>query len=705
MIRILKKTIFLFFFILFFFKIFTGYGIIDGDFLDAYVPTFFLLKNSFHSFKFPIYEKSFGLGFPIYKDIQSGIFYPLNWLVMLPFDFMFMVHIIILLNVLILFFGIYKLLKRLKIENDFSLLLSLIFTFSSFTISHIPHYTIIASLTVLPYVLISLIDFFEKQNKKSFILTVILFLLQLAAGHPQIFFYTLLLSFFIFLIRYRNFKNFLYLFILLFFSFFVSLFIIIPTFEVFKFSYRMDLNYNTIPVKYLILTLFPDLFGGVSTIFKRAYDGLSNINETSFYFSLLFFFSLSFSIYDIFVNGNLKSLKKYLLPLFFLSISFLDFIYLKIFLTPYRALSISIGIFLLLFLPEMLKKMEKKFLLFSILFFTFLLLFILLRSFSFRRYMITILFFICYILFFHFVWLKEDYGKDFKILFLSVIILLDLFVLTGNILKFEKMEKIKNVPYDELSGKYILTFIPEDILFYNEYIKEYFDVYDLEVLKKYSTYGNRGIYYSSYSFNLYQNFTFKKYVEFFDDPSIMTGGFSNLNFILNPLYLDYDYVFVPDVPIILKVKDFLRIDFKTGFRDTLLIFYDGDFDGFEPLPIKEPYLKDIKDLKSSIIYVEKDLRFFGKGKIYMIKKLNTGKILHFPYIFENSGFETLSKDPFYLFKKNGERKNKNYITNPVDGSFVDEKRLKFIPYDLLMGFLVSIISFIVLLYYSKKEFG
>lgn len=705
MIKILKKTIFLFFFIFFFYKIFTGYGIIDGDFLDEYVPKFFLLKNSFQSFKFPLYEKSFGLGFPIYKDIQSGLFYPLNWLVILPFDLMLMVHIILLLNVLILFFGIYKLLNRLKVENDFSLLLSLIFTFSSFTISHIPHYSIIASLTVLPYVLISLIDFFEKQNRKSFILTVILFPLQLTAGHPQIFFYTLLLSFFIFLIWYRNFKNFLYLFMLLFFSFFVSLFIIIPTFEVFKFSYRMDLYYNILPVKYLILTLFPDLFGGVSKVFKTAYDGLMNINETSFYFSLLFFFSLSFSIYDIFVNGNLKSLKKYLLPLFFLSISFLDFIYLKIFLTPSRAISISFSIFLLLFLPEMLKKMEKRFLFFSILLFIFILLFILLRGFSFKRYIITVLFFICYILFFYFVWLKGNYGKDFKILFLSVIILLDLFVLTGNILKYEKMEKIKNVSYDGLSGKYILTFIPEDILFYKEYIKEYFDVYDLEVLKKYSTYGNRGIYYSSYSFNLYQNFTFKKYVEFFDDPSIMTGGFSNLNFILNPLYLDYDYVFVPDIPIIFKVKDFLKIDFKNGFMDTLVIFYEGDFESFESLPVKESYLKNIKDLKSSIIYVENDLRFVGKGKIYMIKKLNTGKILHFPYIFENSDFETVSKNPFYLFKKNGERKNINYLTNPVDGSFVDEKKLKFVPYDLLMGFFISIISFIVLLYYSKKEFG
>ncbi|MEO0238294.1 MAG: hypothetical protein ABIN35_08700, partial [candidate division WOR-3 bacterium] len=83
--RKLKLSIFAILFFIFFYKIFLGYGILDGDLLDEYIPKLVLLKNSFSKFDFPLCEKSFGLGFPIYKDIQNCFYYPLNWLVLLPF--------------------------------------------------------------------------------------------------------------------------------------------------------------------------------------------------------------------------------------------------------------------------------------------------------------------------------------------------------------------------------------------------------------------------------------------------------------------------------------------------------------------------------------------------------------------------------------------------------------------------------------------
>ncbi|HCP17095.1 TPA: hypothetical protein DIT23_06055, partial [candidate division WOR-3 bacterium] len=235
------------------------------------------------------------------------------------------------------------------------------------------------------------------------------------------------------------------------------------------------------------------------------------------------------------------------------------------------------------------------------------------------------------------------------------------------------------------------------------YIKDYFKTDNLETLKRYSTFGNRGVYYNCYSFNLYQNFTFKKYVEFFDDQMIMQGGFSNINFLFNPLTLNYDYLFVPDIPIILNVKDFIRIDFKDGFSDTLIIFYTGDFKDVKDYRVEEEYLKNVKDLKSGLVYIDGSLRIFGNGTIYMVKSFKDGKILHFPYLFENSNFEKISEKPFYLFKKKDSLKEPYFITNPVDGSFVEKDRT-FIPLDLFMGIFISVISFLVMLFYSKKEF-
>ncbi len=700
--RKLKIFIFTILFLIFFYKIFFGYAILDGDLLDEYLPKLTLLKNSITGFKFPLYEKSFGLGFPIYKDIQNTFYYPLNWLVFLPFDIFVTVHILILLNVIIFFFGVYKLLCKLKVKKDYSFLFSVIFTFSSFFVSHIPHYTILTSLSISPLTLYFLLNFFENSGRKNFIISVLFFLLLILGGHPQIFFYTLFLAFFIFLTKYGSIKNFLYLFMIIFFSIFLSLFILMPTLNLFKYSYRLELDYNILPFAYLILSIFPDLFGGVSPVFKSPYNGLFNINETSFYFSLIFFFSFNYFVYRTFFKRELKNFRKIIIPVFFLSLSFFDLFGIKIFLTPTRSLYLFIVTFIFSFGFDMLENLDRKFVIFNIFVFIFLLTIIFIKKFSFERYILQVIFFVIYSLFFFFV-LKKRFTGNIKFVILVFIIFLDIFLSTGGILKYDKLKNLKNYPYEFLKDKYVITYIPENVLFYKDYIKDYFKTDNLEILKSYSTFGNRGIYYGCYSFNLYQNFTFKRYVEFFDDPIIMQGGFSNINFLFNPLTLDYDYLFVPDIPIILNVKDFLRIDFKDDFFDTLIIFYTGDLKDVKDYIVKEEYLKNVKDLKSGLVYIDGSLRIFGNGTIYMVKSFKDGKILHFPYLFESSDFETVSKKPFYLFKKRKSLKDSYYITNPIDGSFVKKGRT-FIPLDLFMGIFISLISFIAIFYYSKKEF-
>ncbi|HAF06843.1 MAG: transmembrane(s)proteins 12..29 [candidate division TA06 bacterium 32_111] len=700
--RKLKIFIFTILFFIFFYKIFFGYGFLDGDLLDEYLPKLTLLKNSLSAFKFPLYEKSFGLGFPIYKDIQNSFYYPLNWLVFLPFDIFITVNFLILLNVIIFFFGVYKLLYKLKIKKDYSFLLSVIFTFSSFFVSHIPHYTILTSLSISPLTLYFLINFFENRKRKNFILSVLFFLLVLIGGHPQIFFYTVFLSFFIFLTKYRSTKNFLYLFMIIFFSTFLSLFVLMPTLNLFKYSYRVRLQYNILPLKYLILSIFPDLFGGVSPIFKSSYNGLFNINETSFYFSMIFFFSFNYFLFATFFKKKFRNFRKILIPIFFLLLSFFDLFGIKIFLTPTRSLYLFITTFIFSFALDMFENIDEKFIIFNVFVFGLLLTLILMKGFGYERYIVQIIFFVIYSLFFYLM-LKKVFTERMKFVLLVFITFFDIFLSTGGILKYDRLKSIKNYPYDFLKDKYVITYIPENVLFYKNYIKDYFKTDNLETLKRYSTFGNRGVYYNCYSFNLYQNFTFKKYVEFFDDQMIMQGGFSNINFLFNPLTLNYDYLFVPDIPIILNVKDFIRIDFKDGFSDTLIIFYTGDFKDVKDYRVEEEYLKNVKDLKSGLVYIDGSLRIFGNGTIYMVKSFKDGKILHFPYLFENSNFEKISEKPFYLFKKKDSLKEPYFITNPVDGSFVEKDRT-FIPLDLFMGIFISVISFLVMLFYSKKEF-
>ncbi|MEO0237992.1 MAG: hypothetical protein ABIN35_07140, partial [candidate division WOR-3 bacterium] len=191
--------------------------------------------------------------------------------------------------------------------------------------------------------------------------------------------------------------------------------------------------------------------------------------------------------------------------------------------------------------------------------------------------------------------------------------------------------------------------------------------------------------------------------DFFDDPMIMQGGFSNINFLFNPLFLNYDYVFVPDIPIILNVKNFLTIKFKENFSDTFVIFYTGELKNVTEFDCMEEYLKDIQNLKCGLVVVKGTMRIFGNAKIYMVKKFSTGKILHFTYLFENSNFQTVSKKPFYLFKRDNDSKGDKSFVNPVDGSLEKFKKM-FLPFDLFLGLFISLVSFIALLFYSKKEF-
>ncbi|MEO0299028.1 MAG: hypothetical protein ABIN39_07735, partial [candidate division WOR-3 bacterium] len=59
--------------------------------------------------------------------------------------------------------------------------------------------------------------------------------------------------------------------------------------------------------------------------------------------------------------------------------------------------------------------------------------------------------------------------------------------------------------------------------------------------------------------------------------------------------------------------------------------------------------------------------------------------------------------PFYLFKRDSDLKGDKSFVNPVDGSLEKFKKM-FLPFDLFLGLFISLVSFIVFLFYSKKEF-
>jgi len=701
-----KRVIFLLLILLFLFflPMFLNRFILDRDLSDKYMPKLFLVGESIRNFSFPSSESGMGLGFPIYKDIQSGIFYPLNWIFALPFDFLRLIQFAIFLNAFIYGLGLFFLINLLYPDKQYNTVLLIIMLFSGFFISHIPNYTMLCTIAISPLFLYFFISFLKERKKNMFLLSIFSGVFLIIAGYPHIFFLVFILSLFLSIKWIRGWNSILNPMMIFIFIFFMSLFVTAPTMNLAGYSFRAgeSMKYNIIPLKYLILLIFPNLFGGSSVLGRQNYDGILNINEVQFYSSMLFLFALSYALRRIIVDRDYRYSLKFVIPAAFLFLSFFTEFNFHIFLTPSRALGFSVITFLFAVLPDSLQKYDKYTLIvFSALFFM-LFFSLVFRGFFSIDMIIPLLFYISYILFFVFIWRKNK----FAYLILSILVFADLYISVGGIINYSEKNNVENESHEELREKYVITYLPNEIVFYSDYMKDYFKTENLEELKKYSTCGNRGIYYKAYSFNLFQNFTFAKYVDFFSDTSIITGGFSNINFIMNPLIYDYDYVFIPDMPAFFNVIGTLLIPYRENIEDTFFAYYTGNLNNITEIEAEgNDYIGNLDSLKSGILIVSGPTMLKGNGKIIMLAKYISKEIVHFPEMFEKMNLNLIDKNPFCLFKKERENnKDIDFITSPIDGSFIKGKKANYIPVDLLGGLFMTLITIITIFQYIKKEF-
>ncbi len=706
----LKKNLPLFFsliFILIFFApVFLNRVIIDGDLGDEYMPKLFLTGESIRNFSFPVSVNGMALGFPVYKDIQSCIYYPLNWIFALPLNFLTLVQTAVILNVLLFMFGIYLLFTNVfGLKKHIMIFLPLLI-FNGFIVSHIPHYTMLCSIAVAPYFLLYFIQFLREKKRKLFILSTAFLVLEISAGHPQILFLLLVLSAMIFIKEKKSWRDAPHAFMIIFFGIFIGLFILAPTLSISKYSFRSDssLAYNLLPLKYLILLIFPNLFGGSNAFSKIPYEGVLNINEVQFYASLFLLFIFSYIIERVFFKKDYKYAYKLIIPAIIFLLGYFTEFNAHIFLTPVRAVGFSILVFIVIFLKDAIEEYNRRTLLVFAFVFVFFTVMTAAKGFGLEKYWLSIVFFAIYFAFL-ILFLKN---KNEKMLYiLSLIIFFDLILSLGGIIRYEGRNKVENIRCDEIRGKYVITYLPDDVMFYADYLKKYQKTDNLEELKKFSTLANRGVYYDAFSFNLYQNFTFKKYIEYFSDNSIMNGGFSNIKFILNPLIYKYEYVFIPDMPAFFKVSGTLLIPYCDKEKDSFYAYYKGNIENIEDYPAPdEEYLINEDSLKRGILTLDGQEILKGDGRIIMLKDIKTGDVVHFPYMFEKMNFQLIEKNPFCLFKRNAadDSDSMNFRTSPVDGSFIKGKKSGYLPMDLLGGLFLSIIALITMFTYAKKEF-
>lgn len=227
-------------------------------------------------------------GKPLIGNFQSGAFYPLNLMLMLPF-FPLAWSVFIMLQSLLAGLFTYLYLRNLKLNTISSSLGAAAFTFSGFSISWLEWGTILHTAMWLPLILFSVDKVFAGNGKFNFryiknversIFWFAVIILSLSVsffgGHLQTFFYLFLVYIAYFAMRW--FQNGKRAQVIVRFVFSIFVFILLtsvqwfPTLRFIFLSARsVDQNFLQvegwfIPYRHLIQFLIPDFFGNPATL-------------------------------------------------------------------------------------------------------------------------------------------------------------------------------------------------------------------------------------------------------------------------------------------------------------------------------------------------------------------------------------------------------------------------------------------------------
>lgn len=272
------------------------------------IPWKNLSIESLTKFELPLWNPYEMAGKPHLANFQSSPFYPLNLVLLIkPFNISWSIFIMLqpILAGLFMFFY----LRNLKLDSRASILGSIVFSFSGFSITWLEWGNIVHTALWLPLILLSIDKVFERNNNREARIINnwgLVFLSALVssffAGHLQIFFYVFIISLAYLLLRWFEYGK--KLRSLRLFAICYSIFAIltaiqwIPTLQFINLSARsldqsiMNSEGWFIPWQHLVQFLFPDFFGNPTTL---NYWGTWNYGELAGYVGIitLFFVVLS----------------------------------------------------------------------------------------------------------------------------------------------------------------------------------------------------------------------------------------------------------------------------------------------------------------------------------------------------------------------------------------------------------------------------
>lgn len=278
--------------------------------------------NTIKSGKFPLWNPSYFLGMPLFANFQNSLINFTNIVFFLPLSKAISWGLMIYLQSLFSLISIFLYLKSIKIKTLPSLIASLVYSYSLFTVAWLEYGVHIYTAAFLPLILLCIEKTQKTKSLKYLTLLSILVALQIYGGYPQYAIYTL-----IFTAIYHIVINKIVINKILSLSLFVIIGLglasplLLPGYELINKSiHHIDTtadhsNKGFLPSINLLTALSPNYFGNPGT---RDYEGVGFYDNNAFYPGLISIIATIFYLFHL-IFGSQKIKNKRIL-LFFCSI-------------------------------------------------------------------------------------------------------------------------------------------------------------------------------------------------------------------------------------------------------------------------------------------------------------------------------------------------------------------------------------------------
>ena len=158
------------------------------DMMNQFLPCRHFISDCLQHHIFPLWCPYINFGYPFYADPQSGLFYPITWLIALTVGYNpYTIGLEYVLHVCIAALAFFYLLKRFELDNYTATAFAIVYCMSGVFISNAQHLPWIVTMAWLPLIMLNFKSIFEDRTNGSIAGLALFLYLALTGGYPGFF--------------------------------------------------------------------------------------------------------------------------------------------------------------------------------------------------------------------------------------------------------------------------------------------------------------------------------------------------------------------------------------------------------------------------------------------------------------------------------------------------------------------------------------